>query len=82
MRSGKVEKNGIGAEIWDLPVICASSTISAPNTEKALTNSVKVATDSNLPNVLDICGGRKNKFRTDMNEKLAALPYLWLIVTA
>ena len=35
--------------------MCASSTISAPNTEKAFTNSVKVATDSNLPSVLDIC---------------------------
>lgn len=32
-----------------LPVTCANSTISAPNTENAFTNSVKFATDSNLP---------------------------------
>ena len=38
-----------------IPVICANSTISAPNTENAFTNSVNVATDSSLPNVLDIC---------------------------
>lgn len=32
-----------------LPVTCANSTISAPNTENAFTNSVKLATDSSLP---------------------------------
>jgi hypothetical protein len=39
--------------LYTIPVIWANSTISAPNTENALTNSVKFATDSNLPNVLD-----------------------------
>lgn len=45
------------------PVTCASSTISAPNTENAFTNSVKLATDSNLPKVLATCLGKEKQNR-------------------
>lgn len=56
--NGGIRKRYVGIKLckrrWWLPVMWASSTISAPNTENALTNSVKFATDSNLPNDLDI----------------------------
>lgn len=38
-----------------LPVTCASSTISAPNTENAFTNSEKFDTCSSLPNERSTC---------------------------
>lgn len=56
-RAVKLKQKIIRKKVVVLPVMWASSTISAPNTENAFTNSVKVATDSNLPNVLDICKG-------------------------
>ena len=40
---------------WRSPVRCASSTISAPNCEKALTNSVKLLTPSSRPKERATC---------------------------
>lgn len=63
------------------PVTWANSTISAPNIEKAFTNSEKFATDSNLLKVLETFFSKKNK----LNNRLLIIPLqyslsLWLPV--
>lgn len=60
-----------------LPVMCANSTISAPNTENAFTNSVNVATDSSLPSVLDIYV-KYSSLYTYTLFNVRNSPYLWL----
>lgn len=53
--------------IYCLPVTCANSTISAPKTENALTNSVKFATDSSLPNDFATCNNKYKKILLDLS---------------